>query len=389
MNKIRIPAIIILGAGHSQIEIIKKAKDLNYTVFSIDRDPNAIGFQYSDIIINESTHNFKNIILKLKKFHDEYIFLGLIARTTGKPLLTAAKIIKEFNLTGINEEIVSKTIKKSQTRNFCNVEKIQFPYGKLINSKNYNLEDIKFPVILKPDFSYLGKFDIFYCQNKNSLLKHLSQVIKNSYNDDVELESFIDGIDVTCLCWANFGTVKIITWWDELVGITNLDRILPIGISIPSVISESNSKSKVTFLVKKIVQYFSNVNSLILISFRIDMNGIPYLIEIHLDLGGDLIAEKLLPSANIQFEYFKLVIQIATNSLENVKHMKFEPTAMYYLSKRNSLKNMTSNYSNHQIVKNGSIDKNLEYLKETFILNNDLNLKVFPKHQEWLQKNKK
>ena len=384
----KIPAIIILGAGQSQIEIIKKAKDLNYVLFSIDRDPNAIGFQYSDVVINESTHNFENIILKLKNFSDKYEFLGLVARTTGKPLLTAAKIIKEFNLSGLNEEIVNSTIKKSQTRNFCNAKNIPFPPGKLINSKDYSLDNTKFPIILKPDFSYLGKFDIFYCENKDSFLKHLPNVIKNSYTDDVELESFIDGIDVTCLCWANFGITKIITWWDELVGITNLDRILPLGIAIPSVISETDSQSKAVSLVEKIVQYFSNVNSLILVSFRVDMDGNPHLVEIHLDLGGDLIAENLLPSANIEFEYFKLVIQIATNSLENIKHTEFEPTAMYYLSKRNSLQNMNSDYSDHNIVKKGSIGKNLEYLNEILLSNNDLDLKISPKHQEWLLKNK-
>ena len=186
----------------------------------------------------------------------------------------------------------------------------------------------------------------------------------------------------------HFGSAKIITLWDELVGITDLDQILPVGISIPSVVYETNSQSRVISLVNKIAKYFSNINSLILISFRIDMNGIPYLIEIHLDLGGDLIAEKLLPSANAEFEYFKLAIQIATNSLKNIKHIKFEPTIMYYLSTVNSLQDTVSRYSDNHIVKQGSIHKNLEYLKKIFLLYYP-NLKIFPKHQEWLQKNRK
>ena len=40
--------ILIIGAGFLQQFVIKKANELNYYVFALDGNPNAIGFKYAD-----------------------------------------------------------------------------------------------------------------------------------------------------------------------------------------------------------------------------------------------------------------------------------------------------------------------------------------------------
>ena len=40
--------ILIIGAGFLQQFVIKKARELNYYVYALDGNPNAIGFKYAD-----------------------------------------------------------------------------------------------------------------------------------------------------------------------------------------------------------------------------------------------------------------------------------------------------------------------------------------------------
>jgi len=376
-------SIIILGAGNAQIPVIKKAKELGYVVVAIDRNASAPGFKYSDIVINESTHDVKKIIPKLRKLNERYEFKGIVARTTGTPLLTAASISQEFNLSGLTSDIVSTVIVKSKLRKFCHSNKIPFPDGQVITSKKDQIK-IPFPVILKPDFTDVGKTNIFFCSNHDELQKYFDKACITSSNMSVELESFIDGIDVTCLCWANNGNVINLCWWDELVGITMDNQIVGIGVSIPSVIFNTTTKKFAENIVQKIVQKFNKIDSLILISFRISMNNTPYVIEIHLDLGGELIAEKLFPSANPNFDYFKTAVQISTNSIKNILPVNFKPTAMYYMSNDLTLIGSTNlRYDKNLIIQKGSIENNLNYAKEVSAeLQSDF--KYFPKHKEWL-----
>lgn len=381
-------SLIILGAGNSQLPIIKKAKNMNYTVFAIDKNPQAPGFEYADFTINVSTLNTKKILFELKKFQNNYDFKGIVSRTTGEPLLTAATISREFHLPGLIDDLVHTAISKSKFRNFCFSHNILFPKGKKINStKKLNLEDIEFPVILKPDLTNLGKTNIFLCETPDDFLNYFQTVSNTSFNTFVELESFVDGIDVTCACLTNSGNIDFIAWWDELVGITTDNEIVSIGVSIPSVINLTKTKKHAESIVQKILSFFPTLNALILISFRISMTGTPFVIELHLDLGGDLIADELLPIANPEFDYFETVIKIATNTLTNVTPIEFQPTVMYYLSKNSNSNQSTSvRYSDHSIIQNNSIQKNLIELK-SFLTTRKLNLKFFPKHKEWLDKN--
>lgn len=376
--------LICLGAGYSQIPLIKTAKSLGLKVVTIDRNQNSPGFKLSDVIINESLENINSVIHKLKKIRSKYKFVGVVARTTGKPLYLAAKISKDFGLLGLTDNIIDISIKKSSLRNFCRKNHLRFPEGKSIKNNNVLLENLTYPIIIKPDYSTIGKFRISKCLNSNDVKKYFksANLLQNS---QFEIQSYVDGIDCGCLCWANHGKVEIITWLDELVGIDYTKKIVGIGINIPSVINETRVALKAEKIIKKIVQKFRKVNSLLLISFRVSFDGIPYIIEIHADLGGDLIAEKLLPEANPDFDFFRLAIEIATNKKRSLYKIPFKPTAMYYSSKSN-LVPVYEQYNMEPFIVKGNIEYNLQFLKKV-IKKRNLQLLSMPKHEEWYKQN--
>ena len=90
--------LICLAAGNSQLVLIKKSVELGYNIIAVDKNQNSVGFKYSSKSIICSTYDSKKIINELLKFCDEYEFLGIINRSSGTPVLTAAKIAKHFNL---------------------------------------------------------------------------------------------------------------------------------------------------------------------------------------------------------------------------------------------------------------------------------------------------
>ena len=64
---IKTNALICLAAGKSQLLIIQKAISLGYNIIAIDKNPNSIGFIYSQEKIIASTFDSESIIYELKK----------------------------------------------------------------------------------------------------------------------------------------------------------------------------------------------------------------------------------------------------------------------------------------------------------------------------------
>jgi len=81
-------------------------------------------------------------------------------------------------------------------------------------------------------------------------------------------------------------------------------------------------------IVERFAQEFTRVNALLIMALRIDSSGDPYIVELHGDLGGDLIADELFPAAGRNFNYFQLCIEIATSSGRNIMQRNFEPSAL-------------------------------------------------------------
>ena len=91
------PAVICLAAGKSQLPVITKAKFLGYTVVAIDQNKDAPGFEHADYKIYQSTYDADQIIKELDKLANKFKWVGVINRSSGPPVISAAKICKHFS----------------------------------------------------------------------------------------------------------------------------------------------------------------------------------------------------------------------------------------------------------------------------------------------------
>jgi hypothetical protein len=326
--------VICLGAGDSQVSLITNAQSLGYKVLAIDRNPDAKGFKFSDDILIESTHNSKEILSKIsqEKWH------GLLSRCTGNALFTAADITKTFGLYGVTHDLAEIGASKSALREFCFKNDIRAPYGlKIKDSKEFNSKNFTDQIIIKPDFTLVGKKSItkLNLSNKVDVKNAIESALSASGNNYVEAEDFIEGYDCSFLSWIEDGSSSILFGWDELIGFDKCNNLFQHGISMPSISSIDNKKlKKIEETLNHFATFFLNTKTLIAFSFRVDSDGSPWLIEVHADLTGDLILDKLVPASignDILLDITKLFIQNESDIdliLENCAVQK--PTAVLF-----------------------------------------------------------
>lgn len=324
--------IICLGAGISQLPLIQAAKHRGCNVVAIDRDSKAPGFSLADKRIIESTYDVERVLNSLHSLDKRHHFCGLVARTSGPALKTAAAIAEEFNLPGLSREIVPLATEKSKLREFCESHGILMPKGQKISQLKELDPNFPMPLIVKPDLPLIGKKNVRVVWKSSDLESAVQSAIQSSGNGFAEVEEYIDGFDVGCLFHANKGAFTIKAFWDELVGVRQNGNILGLGVSVPSVIAGSSVEPKIRFIVESFASFFTNINALLILALRIDLEGNVYVIELHADLGGDLIAEELLPLADSSFNYFEYCISVALNDGSKSMEPMFSPSAILYTS---------------------------------------------------------
>jgi phosphoribosylaminoimidazole carboxylase (NCAIR synthetase) len=381
------PAVISIGAGKNQLPLILVARKMGWSVIAVDRDPNAPGFRHADVCITSSTHDTNSVMAMLYQLNDDYSFEGVVARTSAsKALRTAATVSEEFSLPGLTRDLLKVSTEKSTLREFCSLNGLPVPTGARVGPRLYTLEGLDSPVIVKPDVTCVGKANVRLCTERTSIAACAAEAAGASANQWVEIESYVEGIDTTCLCLACRGQACILGWWDELVGVDVAGQILALGLSVPSVVEGSHAQREAEEVVTRLVSLFPTADILLLVSFRITMEGNPYIVEVHADLGGDLIADTLLPAANPDFHFFELAVRVATHTILEVERVSFKPTALYYRGAIASPESSRGGFPEYVIYQQESAKHNLALLPET-ASSQGLAIRIWPLHLQWLNRN--
>ncbi len=278
--------LISLGAGKSQIPLIKSAKNKGYYVITIDKNKKAPGKKYSEIFLNLSTHNFNNIKKKIKKLNKNVI--GVINRSSGYSVITAAKLQKFLCLKYSDPKKLNLILDKKKFVNHCLKFKIPVPLELKKKKSIYK----KFPVVVKPAVSNFGKQGISIVKNKSYLDKSIKIAKKYSKNKLYIIQQFVKGSDIVFMGVVKNKKVVELTFISE---INKIKKNLVTRNAFKNPVSNlsNNMKKKVFKITNKLIKIFNLDNTPINISFRI--SGIKlYLIEINLEISGELIHEKLI-----------------------------------------------------------------------------------------------
>ena len=246
---------------------------------------------------------------------------------------------------------------------FCNLKNIQIPETVVArNSKDLCgklNEDAVY--IIKPAMTKVGKESIVKCKGEQSVHQYLSSAIESSANKTALVQDFIQGCDVTMLTHFRKGRFDILASWDEIIAVEKGGRIRGIGLKVPSVVENNSSiQSQINATLEKFSETLVEDNYLIAFSFRVTKSR-PYLIEIHIDLTGDLIGDRLLPVASPGFDFFQLVTDILLK-IEHQNTYNFESTIFLNQEKQCLQWSEKSTYSYLEALKNREKYKEISYM---------------------------
>jgi len=357
--------IIILGAGKNQLPFILESKSLGFRTIVFDQDKTKIGCNKADLFYDISIYNDQDILKVLEKLNLSYH--AIIARvSSSQGLLTGYKIAQKYNLTFASKLLINLGTNKTILAKFCQDNNIPIPKTRLIQKQNdifnVNISE-KSTYILKPSMTIIGKKNIQKFNTKKELSNNLELTQSVSANNEVLIQEYISGIDTTILVHFYNNRFKIVASWDEIIGVQQNNHIKGLGLVTPSAFYANNQLlGQIYLILETFNQLLVDENYFVAFSFKIKNLNEAYLIEIHIDLTGDLIAEQLLPSANQNFNFFRTVIDVFVgNNL--IKKYEFVNTLLLYgnclvvnynVSKTiNILENICKNY---QLIE-------LDYLK--------------------------
>ena len=144
------------------------------------------------------------------------------------------------------------------------------------------------------------------------------------------------------MTWIEKGEASILLSWDELIGFDKNSFLFQYGVSMPSISTQVNHYEEIEKFITSFTSLFPSLCSLVSFSFRVDQKGMPWLIELHADMTGDSILDKLAPlSTNIDYllEITKLFIEAQPSRFDLIENkIAQSPAAILYSKNSKTLK---------------------------------------------------
>ena len=322
-------AIICLAAGKSQESLLVKAKSLGYVIVAVDRNADAVGFKYADECVCESTYNAQAIIKKLDLFGNKYNWMGVLNRSSGPPVVVAAELSERYNIPGVPVATASLLVNKDQLREICTKYDLPTPKYKIcLTTDNEPIEILKFPVVVKPALSLVGKSGITVVSSKDGLPNAIEYAKEKTINKRILIEEYLPGPDLTLVSFCLGGRICPICLLDEL-NIEINGKVTSRGYRVHTATDKKDLELMATTIAQSTATALNIKRSPFMASFRMATDGTLRLIEIHLDLGGDLLIEEVFPRA-LSYDFEELAVKMCIGEGVCPNDRPIMPTAIFY-----------------------------------------------------------
>jgi len=293
---------ISIGTGKGQLKLIQAAHERGFWVVGVDREraEDCAPFLREQILL--STYQTEEVVKAVLKIKDNYDFIGVLARTSGPALLTAAHVADALGIEGVSKTFGECSVSKSALREDAASIGISTPKG----FKTSECVDPPFdlPWVVKPDAPLVGKKNVYAISNRSEYAEAFSAASQESYNGLVEVEELIEGIDVGYMAVLSDGKVMFDLLYDEYVSFPN-GRAEGIGVGGPSIFVGSNVETRIKDCSEHLLKKWTFTAGFAFFSFRVCDEGQVYLYEANPGLCGDNIADQLLPCIWPGFDPFE------------------------------------------------------------------------------------
>lgn len=286
--------IMILGASLLQVPAIKMAKEMGLRVIAVDMNPNAVGFEYADICIEESTIDITKVIDVAKAFKID----GIMTLATDMPMRTIAAVSEELELPGISKQTALQATDKAVMREALFRGNVPIPIFRKVNNVTDFIDAVssfsrkKMKCISKPvDSAGSRGVKLIEFSDTQDLAEIFEYSKTNSKSGSVLVEEYMEGPEVSVETISINGQCHVIQITDKHT--TGPPYFVEYAHSQPSVLNMDTQEKigRVAVAANKAIGIENGPSHT---EIKITSDG-PKIVEIGARLGGGNIATHLIP----------------------------------------------------------------------------------------------
>jgi len=302
--------VLCLGAGPTQVPVIRAAASLGLEVVAVDRRPDAEGLGLAHRAIRASTHDPRAVWAALARLHPAPALRAVLCRSSGPPVRTAAVLAEALGLSGVPPGSAEIAIHKGRFRRFCEHLGLPGPAWAEVSGSEDPAALPELPVVVRPALPVRGKAAVRRLEDPGGLPAAVAEARAASLDGCALVEEFVGGQDAVLLALVCGGRLEPLAWLDELVGFDGAGRARGVGFAWPSALGPE-ARARLRDLAETLVSALRVRTSAFHLSCRVTPGGTVVPLELHLDLGGDLLLEELLPGAGHREVVRRVVARLA------------------------------------------------------------------------------
>ncbi|AXR69814.1 ATP-grasp domain-containing protein [Leptospira mayottensis] len=303
-----------IGAGPNQVPLISAAIGLGYSVIAVDRNNHAPGLSMSSLRIMESVTEYRKILKTISEIPLQGKIVGVGTRSYGKATYTASYIADKLKLRYASLKSVEICSDKNLLKETA--KKIG-----ILTPENYDISTLKnqFPFVYKPSqgsgkegirtFHDQEEWESFLkSKKKNSRTRaSLSKKKTNMAKEEWIAEEYIPGFEITVCGLIQNG--KFFPASISHKDVTKYAPYLEIAHTLPFLHSELIGEILLNCRALAVATKMNNCP--FVAEFRINPQGEIYLIEAVPEVGGEFLADALIPSY-FGSSYFENLVKLLT-----------------------------------------------------------------------------
>jgi len=175
----------------------------------------------------------------------------------------------------------------------------------------------------------VGKSGVTLVNDMNQMSTAIKYAEDTTMNNKILIEEYLPGPDLVLISFVNKGSLFPVCLLDELNGIDSQGRIFGQGFKTHSLITDDKVENRAIEIASLMVKAFKIECLPFLVSFRQDSQGGLRVIEVHLDLGGDLLIEEVFPRA-LPFDFLEMIIRVLAGEEVIPPRGPIKPTAIFF-----------------------------------------------------------
>ena len=321
----RPPAVVFLAAGAGQVAHLEAVAAMPLGVIAVDRNPEAPGFRHAHERIVASTHDAGPLLDRLRALRQRYTILGVLSGSHGPATVTAAEVAAGLGLRTTPAAMVRVINDKGRFPAACRDLGLHVPRQLTAASASaVDWAPLPYPLVLRPAATLVGKAGVILVRDPSEALERFGHVQACSASGLVEVSAYVEGHDVIAIGFVTDGALTPLALLDELNTFAATGALVGGGVSVPSRYAGTPAERAVHEAAAAVARGLALERTPFMLSLRVDAQGVAWIIELHLQLGGDFIFEGLL-AASASLDLTRLVVGGALGLLDTPPALTFRP----------------------------------------------------------------